>query len=137
MPCALACLRTTKASSGRPAACIIGGGDRVGAQGESTHRVECPVRRQLPQQDSDQRRRLVVQGGPAQVHVVVGLAPRGQRDPAVNHGQPADQLGQPGLLTGIGDGGRGALRSGVGHPVSLMTQPDRADSAPSRARLTQ
>ena len=103
MPCCLVALRTTNASTGGVSGVDgplgrgrvqHGVGHRIRAQGQPADRRVLPVRGEHPQQPSDQRRGPVLEGDPAQVHVVVGLGAGGQRDPLVHHAELADQRGQ-------------------------------------------
>ncbi len=79
--------------------------DGIGAQREPADGVRLDV--VLPQQvehhSADERGRPVVEGDPAQVDVVVGLAPAGERDRAVDDGQLGDQHEQS-LALGRGRG---------------------------------
>ncbi len=67
--------------------------DRVGAQGQPAHGVVLPVGGRVEHHLAHERGGDGVQGDPAQVHVVVGLPPAGQGDPAVHDGLVGD-LGQ-------------------------------------------
>ena len=82
-PCALPCLADDEGVE--PLTRRGGGmqhrrGNRVGAEGQAADRVEVPVGNQGTHHPADDRCRGAVQGDPAQVDVVVGGSPRGQRD---------------------------------------------------------
>ena len=95
-----------------------GGGNRVGTQCQSADRGVVPVGGEFADQPADQRAGPVMQGGAAQVDVVVGFLARRQRDAAVHHRQLAHQVGQ-----------FGELRSGSGHG------PARRHSCAARASV--
>ncbi len=68
--------------------------DGIGAQGESADTGVVPVVGQLAHQPADQGARPVMQGGPAQVDVIVGFLARRQGHLAVHHRDIADQSRQ-------------------------------------------
>src|SRR5699024_10835994 len=84
-----------------------GGGVR--AEGQSTDRVVVPVGRELAEQSSDERGRLVVQGGTAQVDVVVGFTPGRQGDASVDDGEVGDEVGESAARVLVDFGGGGHL----------------------------
>ena len=151
MPCALASLRTTNAFSAGPGRVHHRRRHRIGAQRQPAGRLELPVGGELPQQDADQRAGLVVQGGPAQIDVVVGFPAGRQGHLAVHDGQLIHQFRQPGLGGRIGH--RRAIRRGcdpdglaavcrITHPISVahhigpIRVPRRRPAAPGSVAAT-
>jgi hypothetical protein len=67
------------------------GGHRVGTHGEATDRVVAQVRGQVEHDPPGQRRHPPVQQDPAQVHVEVGVLPRGEHEVAPDHGLGPDR----------------------------------------------
>src|SRR5699024_6580060 len=70
------------------------GGDRVGAEGQPADVGVLPVAGQLAQELADELGGLRVQGGAAQVDVVVGLLAGGEGDFAVDDGELLDELSE-------------------------------------------
>ena len=72
-----------------------GGRHRVGAEGETSHRVGGVPRDEVEHDAAHERGGLAVQGHPAQVDVVVGLLPGRQHHPSVHDRLVDDLLTQP------------------------------------------
>ncbi len=103
------------------------GRDRVGRHREPTDRVVLQIVGQLEHDPADQRRSEAGQGDTAQIEVVVRLPTGGQGDPAVHHGEVADQ-GQQLLVVGHPPESR-ARSISTGSPGS---RPGRPFGTPSR-----